>query len=87
VVEDTLPGGAAVTTVHTGPYEMLPEATPRSRRGWSRKGLKPAGPPWENYITDPTAYPDPQDWKTEVCWPVRWWSVDGPLVASPRVLP
>lgn len=26
-----------------------------------------AGAPWESYITDPAEYPDPKDWKTEVC--------------------
>ena len=35
------------------------------------QGLASAGAPWESYITDPTEHPDPKDWKTEVCWPVR----------------
>ena len=34
-------------------------------------GVPAAGAPWESYITDPAEYPDPKDWKTEVCWPFR----------------
>jgi hypothetical protein len=26
--------------------------------------------PWEAYLNDPADYPNPQDWKTEVCWPL-----------------
>ena len=35
-----------------------------------QNGLRPAGPPWEDYLTDPAEHPDPKDWKTDVCWPV-----------------
>ena len=71
VVQDTLPGGPAATTVHAGSYETLSEAY-AALEGWiEAQGLAAAGPPWESYITDPAEHPDPNDWKTEVCWPLK----------------
>jgi AraC family transcriptional regulator len=70
VVEDVLPAGSAATTIHAGPYETLSEAYAALERWMEQNGLRPAGAPWEDYITDPTQFPDPKDWKTEVCWPV-----------------
>jgi AraC family transcriptional regulator len=71
VIEDVLPGGPAATTVHAGPYDTLAEAY-AALEGWiESQGLQRAGAPWESYITDPAEHPDPKDWKTEVCWPVR----------------
>jgi len=71
VVEDTLPGGSAATTVHAGPYETLQDAYAALETWIEAQGLTRAGAPWESYITDPGEYPDPKDWRTEVCWPVR----------------
>lgn len=70
VIEDVLPAGSAATTVHAGPYETLTEAYAALERWIEQNGLRPAGAPWEDYITDPAEFPDPKDWKTEVCWPV-----------------
>lgn len=70
VVEDVLPAGSAATTIHAGPYETLTEAYAALERWMEQNGLRPAGSPWEDYITDPTEFPDPKDWKTEVCWPI-----------------
>ncbi len=70
VVEDVLPAGSAATTIHAGPYETLTEAYAALERWMDQNGLRPAGSPWEDYITDPAQFPDPKDWKTEVCWPV-----------------
>jgi AraC family transcriptional regulator len=71
VVEDTLPAGPAATTVHEGSYETLSEAYAALESWMESNGLPAAGPPWESYITDPAEFPDPKDWKTEVCWPVK----------------
>ena len=32
--------------------------------------LRPNGPPWEWYVTDPGEHPNPADWRTEVYWPL-----------------
>jgi AraC family transcriptional regulator len=71
VVQDTLPGGPAATTVHAGSYEMLSDAYAALETWMESNGLAASGPPWESYITDPAEHPDPKDWKTEVCWPLR----------------
>jgi AraC family transcriptional regulator len=71
VIQDTLPGGPAATTVHAGTYETLSDAYAALETWMESQGLPSAGPPWESYITDPAEHPDPKDWKTEVCWPVR----------------
>lgn len=70
VVEEVLPAGSAATTIHAGPYETLQEAYAALEAWIESNGLRPAGAPWEDYITDPAEHPDPKDWKTEVCWPV-----------------
>jgi AraC-like DNA-binding protein/effector-binding domain-containing protein len=68
---DTLPGGPAAFTTHTGPYDNLPDAYAAAQEWIEAEGLTAAGPPWESYVTDPSEYPNPADWKTEVYWPVR----------------
>ncbi len=71
VFTDTLPGGLVATTIHAGPYEGLHEAY-RAIESWMQaKSMKGAGDPWEAYMTDPSDFPNPQDWRTEVFWPIR----------------
>ena len=71
VIAETLPGGPAAVTMHTGPYDKLQDAYAALETWIEAQGLQPAGPPWESYITDPGDVPDPKDWKTEVFWPVK----------------
>jgi AraC family transcriptional regulator len=70
IVADMLPGGPAAVTMHTGPYDSLPEAYAAIEQWMAAEGLASGGAPWESYITDPGEVPDPRDWKTEVFWPV-----------------
>ena len=70
VIADTLPGGSAATTIHTGPYDKLSEAYAAIEQWMAAEGLVAAGAPWESYLNDPGEHPDPKDWKTEVFWPV-----------------
>jgi AraC-like DNA-binding protein/effector-binding domain-containing protein len=67
---DILPGGLAAATMHAGPYEQLPDAYAAIQEWIETQGLVASGAPWEVYVTDPTDYPDPRDWKTEVFWPL-----------------
>jgi AraC-like DNA-binding protein/effector-binding domain-containing protein len=71
VVEDALPGGSVASTIHVGTYETLPQAYAALEIWMDSQGLRSAGAPWEAYITDPAEHPDPKDWRTEVCWPVK----------------
>jgi AraC family transcriptional regulator len=70
VVADTLPGGWAATTVHSGAYDRLTEAHAALQVWIEEQGLSAAGAPWELYVTDPADYPDVNDWKTDIYWPV-----------------
>jgi AraC-like DNA-binding protein/effector-binding domain-containing protein len=66
-----LPSGPAACAVHSGPYDGLPETYAALERWMEAEGLRPSGPPWEAYLTDPADHPDPADWRTEVCWPIE----------------
>jgi len=66
-----LPAGPAAIAVHVGPYEGLP-ATYKAIEAWiASTGHTASGGPWEIYLTDPSAEPDPSRWITEVIYPLR----------------
>jgi AraC family transcriptional regulator len=67
---DSLPGGPVATMVHTGPYDKLMGAHAAMQQWIEEQGLVAQGSPWEQYVTDPAEYPDPNDWKTEIFWPL-----------------
>jgi AraC family transcriptional regulator len=71
VLAETLPGGPAAVTIHAGPYDQLPAAYAELEEWIATNGFRPIGAPWEAYLNDPADHPDPQDWKTEVCWPLH----------------
>ena len=66
----TLPGGPMAMTLHQGPYDQLPAAFDALDEWLKREELTPDGAPWESYINDPGALPNPQEWKTEVWRPL-----------------
>lgn len=67
----TLPGGPAAVTTHLGRFdEMVPGY--RALEKWlSDHGYAAAGDPWEVYLTDPDASPDPATWRTDIVQPYR----------------
>jgi AraC family transcriptional regulator len=70
VVSGVLPGGTAATTIHSGPYEGLPDAYAAVQQWLESQSLAVGDAPWECYLTDPAEYPNPAEWKTEVFWPL-----------------
>jgi AraC family transcriptional regulator len=70
VLAEMLPGGPAAVTIHSGPYDQLQAAYAALEEWITGNGFRPAGAPWEAYLNDPADHPNPEDWKTEVCWPV-----------------
>ena len=66
-----LQAGPAAFAVHSGSYDELPQTNAAIQKWIEENGLKPGGPPWEVYATDPAEYPDIADWKTEVYWPLE----------------
>jgi AraC family transcriptional regulator len=67
---DTLPGGPAATTTHTGPYDGLFRAHAAVQQWIEAEKHVATGAPWEVYVTDPADFPDPKDWKTDLFWPL-----------------
>lgn len=65
-----LPGGAALTTIHTGPYDGLPAAYAALHAWMADNAVQPGGAPWEVYLTDPAQVPNPAEWKTQILWPI-----------------
>ena len=67
-----LPAGPAAIAVHAGPYETL-GGTYDAMSTWleSSSDYVANGGPWELYLTDPSAEPDPSKWLTEVIFPLK----------------
>lgn len=70
VTAGQLPGGEIVSTVHVGPYEMLPQAHDALDEWMRENGKRSRGPQWEMYWTDPGEEADPWKRKTELMWPI-----------------
>jgi AraC family transcriptional regulator len=66
----TLPAGPVAMGVHAGPYEQLGDTNAAIERWIEANGFRVGGAPWEWYVTDPGEYPNPEDWRTEVYWPL-----------------
>jgi hypothetical protein len=49
---------------------LLGEIRERDVDGSLRTLLQPGGAPWESYVTDPADFPNPDDWRTEIYWPL-----------------
>ncbi len=67
-----LPSGPAAIAVHAGPYDTL-GATYDAMSRWleNNPDYVANGGPWEIYLTDPSAEPDPSKWLTEVIFPLK----------------
>ncbi len=72
VVPSGLPSGPAAIAVHAGPYDTL-AATYQAMNRWleASQDYVANGGPWELYLTDPSAEPDPGKWLTEVIYPLK----------------
>lgn len=71
ITVDHLPGGTIAMTTHVGPFDKLGKAHEAVLAWIEQSKLEQAGPPWEYYWTDPEAEPDPDNWKTEVFFPLK----------------
>lgn len=67
----SVPSGRAAVAVHHGAYEQLPDTYAAIELWLADKGIEPAGPARETYLTDPGDHPDPADWRTEVAQPIE----------------
>ncbi len=66
-----LPGGRAATGLHVGSYDSL-EQTYSELAAWvNSQGFEGGTQMWESYLTDPSAEPNPENWRTQITWPLR----------------
>ena len=77
----TYPAARALVMKHVGPYQELSRSYRVMAEMMERDGLHAAGDPREIYWTDPDEVPDPNDYVTELVWPVtadeRRWRTPG----------
>jgi effector-binding domain-containing protein len=66
-----LPAGRTLIGWHVGPYEGLPAAHLALAAHAAERKLKPRGPSWEVYWTDPGVVPEPSRWRTQLFLPVE----------------
>lgn len=65
-----LPAGRGAVTVHVGPYEGLGLAHAAIETFIHEQQLASAGPLREVYLTDPGEVPNPDEWRTQILWPI-----------------
>ncbi len=65
-----LPAGEAITTIHQGPYERLPEAVAALEEWLRTHGRTAGGPFWEVYLNGPPDVTEPEAFETEVVMPL-----------------
>lgn len=65
-----LPGGDVASVLYRGRYEGIDAAYRQLWKSIEEAGLQPGGEPRDSYLTSPDATPDPEDYLTEVLWPV-----------------
>lgn len=65
-----LPGGRAAVCLHRGPYEGLSPVYEALRAWLAAHSLVPAGPPREVFLNGPGEAASPDDYLTELVWPI-----------------
>lgn len=63
--------GKTIFLKYTGPYDKTMVAYDELHHYLAENKLEENGGPWEVYITDPGAEPDPNKWVTEIYFPVK----------------
>lgn len=70
IAAGVLGGCRAAHTVHVGRYSGLRDAHRAAMEWIEAHGYRVGGAPWEKYVTDPEEVPNPEEWKTEIFWPI-----------------
>lgn len=68
---NAIPAGTVVTAIHYGPYERLVETYDGINEWMRRNKVTVAGPPWEQYVTDPVTESNPEKWQTAIFFPIE----------------
>ena len=67
----TMQGGDHAVVHHYGSYDTLEDGHNAAQQWMMRYRRKLTGRPWEMYVTDPSAEPDPNKWLTRIYYPVN----------------
>jgi effector-binding domain-containing protein len=65
-----IPAGKALLCRFNGAYQKTGAAYAQFEKEMKSRGLRPAGAPWESYVSDPQTIKDPMAVRTEIYWPV-----------------
>jgi len=71
VVSGFRPEGRAVVAHYFGAYSGLSRAHASIGKYLADSARTMAGPPWEEYVTDPMAEKDTSRWQTDIFYPIR----------------
>jgi effector-binding domain-containing protein len=66
-----LPGGRIARAVMSGDYEGLANAWAEFREWMKREGHASRGDFWQIFTAGPESSPDPANWRTELCLPLK----------------
>lgn len=66
-----LAGGLCVRGIHRGPYSELPSTYTRIAQWMEENEYRIAAPPYEIYVTDPAKTALPEDYVTEIYFPIK----------------
>lgn len=67
----SLDGGQVASLVHEGAYDTVGAAYQDLMRWMGENGYKPSGPPRETYLVGPEDTDNPEQYKTEIVFPVE----------------
>jgi len=70
VLSGSIGGCTAAFAVHRGPYSTLGDTFAALEHWIVEQGRVPRNGRWASYVTDPSEFPDPENWVTEIYWPV-----------------
>ncbi len=71
ILAGELPAGEEAYSLHVGPYDGIVETYEALDEWIKRHGLVPCGPPREHYLNGPDEVGGPEEYRTEIVWPVR----------------
>lgn len=66
----TLPGGPAITTIHTGTYDTLEQTYAELMKWLEEQELKTSDDMWEEYLVGPESELDATKWQTRIVFPL-----------------
>ena len=70
ITYSTIPASKALKITHFRNYAELHLSYGKMSTHMEKNNIKNSGPPWEQYITDPTKVKDMSKWQTDIYFPI-----------------